>query len=103
MFAIIASGGKQYRVETGQVLRVETIEGAPGATVEFDEVLLVQKGDATTVGTPTVENAKVTGTVVDHGKDKKVVVFKKKRRKGYRRTRGHRQPFTEVKIESIKA
>ena len=103
MFAIIASGGKQYRVETGQVLRVESVEGAPGATVEFGEVLLVQKGDDTLVGTPTVENAKVTASVVDHGKAKKVVVFKKKRRKGYRRTRGHRQPFTEVKIESIEA
>lgn len=103
MFAIIATGGKQYRVEKDQVLRVETLDSEPGSKIEFGEVLLVQSGKDTKIGNPQVEGAKVTATVLEHDKDKKVIVFKKKRRKQYRRTRGHRQHFTEVRIESIQA
>jgi len=99
-FAVIRTGGKQYRVEPGTVIRVEKIEGDVGAAVEFNEVLLAG-GDAIRIGTPLVEGAIVRGQIVAHARDKKVLIFKKKRRKNYRRRRGHRQSLTTVKVTEI--
>ena len=101
--AIIKTGGKQYRVSTGDVLRVEKLEGEAGAAVTFDEVLMLGAGDGATIGTPRVDGAAVSAEIVKHGKGAKVIIYKFRRRKQYRRKRGHRQPFTEVKITEIKA
>jgi large subunit ribosomal protein L21 len=103
MYAVIRSGGKQQRVVPGDNLRVEKIPGAVGETVTFDEVLLTGDSDSVTVGTPTVANASVSAVITRQAKSKKITVFKYKRRKGYRRKRGHRQPFTEVRVQSIYA
>lgn len=100
MYAIIKTGGKQYKVSEGDLVRVEKLPYEVGDTVEFDEVLLVA-GDEVKVGSPVVENAKVTATVEDQNKDKKIVVFKYKPKKQYRKKHGHRQPYTLVKIDSI--
>ena len=102
MYAVIRSGGKQYKVSLGERVRVEAINAEKGATVEFD-VLAVFDGTQLKVGAPLVASAKVTGTVVAQDKARKIVVFTFKRRKGFRRTRGHRQPYTEVLIENIAA
>ncbi|MBM7644713.1 large subunit ribosomal protein L21 [Scopulibacillus daqui] len=102
MYAIIETGGKQLKVEEGQVLYIEKLHAEPGETVTFDKVLFVG-GDNVKVGQPTVEGASVTAKVEEHGRGKKVVVFKFKRRKNYRRKQGHRQPFTKVTIEKINA
>ena len=99
-FAVIRTGGKQYRVEPGTLIRVEKIEGDVGASIEFNEVLLAG-GDAVRIGTPLVEGAVVRGKIVAHARDKKVLIFKKKRRKNYRRRRGHRQSLTTVKVTEI--
>jgi large subunit ribosomal protein L21 len=99
-FAIIRSGGKQFTVEKGATLRVPTLKGEVGASVEL-EVLATGEGKETKVGAPLLEGAKVTATVVDHGRAPKIVVFKKKRRKHYKRTKGHRQGYTALKIDSI--
>jgi large subunit ribosomal protein L21 len=99
-YAVIRTGGKQYRVEPGSLIRVERLEGDVGATVEFTEVLLAG-GDAIRIGTPLVEGARVRGQIVDHLRDKKVLIFKKKRRKNYRRRRGHRQSLTTVRVTEI--
>ena len=99
-FAVIRTGGKQYRVEPGTLLRVEKIDGDVGTAVEFNEVLLAA-GDAVRIGTPLVEGAVVRGQIVAHARDKKVLIFKKKRRKNYRRRRGHRQSLTTVKVTEI--
>ena len=102
MYAIIQTGGKQYRVSPGDVLRVERLPGQRGDEVRLDQVLLVTSdGGDTRVGTPLVENASVRGQIVLQGKAKKVLVYKKKRRKGYRRKQGHRQLFTAVQIQEI--
>ncbi len=102
MYAIIQTGGKQYRVAPGDVLRVERLPGERGDAVNLDQVLLVtEDGGAVRVGTPLVENASVKGQIVRQGKGKKILVFKKKRRKGYRRRQGHRQLFTAVQIQEI--
>jgi large subunit ribosomal protein L21 len=103
MYAVIATGGKQYKVREGEVLRVEKITGEVGAAVSFDRVLLVSDGESVTVGKPLVENTAVTGHIVEQGKSKKVLVFKYKRRKRFRRKQGHRQEFTAVKIDRIGA
>ena len=103
MYAIIRTGGKQYRVEPGDVVRFESLDGEVGSSVTLDDVLLVGEGDDIQVGAPRVENAAVEGPVVEHGRDRKIRVFKHKRRKHYRRTRGHRQSFTAVKIERVQA
>jgi large subunit ribosomal protein L21 len=103
MYAVIATGGKQYRVEKGQVLRIEKIEAEPGASVTFDQVLLVGEGESVKVGTPQLSGAKVVGTVERHGKGAKVAIVKFRRRKHYLRQKNHRQPFTEVKISEIGA
>jgi large subunit ribosomal protein L21 len=101
-YAIIRSGGKQFRVEEGGTVRIPTLDAEAGATVELEALVIDGGGDAgVRVGSPAVEGAKVTGTVVDHGRGTKVIVFKKKRRKQYKRTQGHRQNYTTVKIESI--
>ena len=101
MYAIVETGGKQYRTEPGAVLEVEKLDGAVGATVTLDKVLLISSDAGTKIGTPTLSKAKVTGEVVAHGRSRKVIVFKKKRRKAYRRTNGHRQSFTKLKITGI--
>ncbi|MCI5168185.1 MAG: 50S ribosomal protein L21 [Candidatus Electrothrix sp. GM3_4] len=101
MYAIIRTGGKQYQVAAGDTLRVEKLQGEVGETVEIADVLLVANGDDIRVGTPAVEGAKVVATIVEQGKAKKVLVFKKKKRKGYRVMRGHRQLFTALNIQEI--
>jgi large subunit ribosomal protein L21 len=101
MYAVISTGGKQYKVSEGQTIRVEKVPGDVGSTVSFDRVLMFCDGDTIRVGQPTVEGASVTGRVVQQGKAKKVIVFKYKRRKGYRKKRGHRQHYTALKIDTI--
>jgi large subunit ribosomal protein L21 len=101
MYAVIKSGGKQYRVESGAQLRVESLVADVGAAVSFDEVLLVGTGDAVKVGAPLVSGAKVKATVLAHGRGEKVKIFKMRRRKHYQKTQGHRQNFTEVRIDDI--
>lgn len=101
MYAVIATGGKQYRVTQDGVLRVEKLAGEAGATVEFAEVLLVGEGTTVKLGTPLLKGGKVVGTIVRHGKGAKVSVIKFKRRAHYLRQKTHRQPFTEVKITAI--
>jgi large subunit ribosomal protein L21 len=102
-FAVIGTGGKQYRVSEGDLLQVERLEGNPGENVTFDEVLLIGGEDGIQVGTPRVSGAQVRGTILDQVRGPKVLVFKKKRRKQYRRTRGHRQDLTAVRIDAIQA
>lgn len=103
MYAIVETGGKQVRVEPGQIVRVEKLAAAAGDTVTFDRVLAVSNGDKFQIGTPLVEGASVKGTVVEQGKYRKIIVFKYKNKTNYRRKHGHRQPFTAVKIEAINA
>jgi large subunit ribosomal protein L21 len=100
MYAVIKTGGKQYRVAKNQVLVVERLAGEPGGTIEFGEVLMVG-GESPVVGSPTVAGAKVTATVLEQGKGEKVIIFKKRRRKNYRRRNGHRQLQTVVRIADI--
>jgi large subunit ribosomal protein L21 len=102
MYAIIRSGDKQFRAEPGATIRVPSLEAEPGDTVTFDQVLVASTDDGVNVGAPTVDGASVTGEVVRHGRDKKVIIFKWKRRKNYRRKKGHRQGFTEVRIAELK-
>ncbi len=103
MYAIIKTGGKQYRVSEGQAVRVEKLEGDPGDAVTLAEVLLVGGDGQTRIGTPRVEGASVTAEIVAQDRAKKIVVFKKKRRKGYHKKQGHRQAYTELKITGISA
>ncbi|WKB36844.1 50S ribosomal protein L21 [Terrilactibacillus sp. S3-3] len=102
MYAIIETGGKQLKVEEGQAVYVEKLPAEAGETVTFDKVLFIG-GEDVKVGTPTVEGASVTAKVVEQGREKKIVVFKFKKRKNYRRKQGHRQPYTKVTIETINA
>lgn len=101
MYAIVKTGGKQYQVSAGDQLMVEKLEGNVGDAVEFDEVLLVADGESVTVGKPVVEGAKVSATITEQGKHRKIKVFKRKRRKGYRLMKGHRQHFTALKVAEI--
>ncbi len=101
MYAIIRTGGKQYQVSTGEKLRVEKIEGNVGDTVELTDVLAVVDGEEAKIGQPVVAGAKVFATIVEQGKAKKVLVYKKKKRKGYEVKRGHRQMFTALEIGEI--
>ena len=103
MYALIKTGGKQYRVEEGKNIRVEKLEAQPGEEVVFDQVLAVGSDDGFKAGTPLVEGAKAVGRVLRQNKDKKIIVYKYKPKKNYRRKKGHRQPFTEVKIERIES
>ena len=100
MYAIIATGGKQYKDQEGDVIKVEKLGVEAGAEVTFDQVLLVGDGEVK-VGTPTVEGASVKATVVAEGKSKKVIVYRYKRKTGYHKKNGHRQPYTQVKIDKI--
>ena len=102
MYAIIATGGKQYKVAEGDIIRVEKLGAVEGDTITFDQVLIVNDGELK-VGTPTVANASVSATVLGEGKAKKVIVYRYKRKSGYHKKNGHRQPFTQVKIEKINA
>lgn len=102
MYAIIKTGGKQYRVSEGDVLRVEKLKGDVGATVEFGEVLMLG-GEKVAIGTPVVSGASVKAEILAQDRAKKIIVFKMKRRKNYRRKYGHRQPYTELKITGISA
>ena len=101
MYAVISTGGKQYRVAEGEVVRIEKLDAASGAEVEFTDVLLVKTDDQTYIGRPLVSGASVKGVVQDAGKGDTVLVFKYKKKKQYRRTRGHRQPFQDVRISAI--
>ncbi len=103
MYAIIKTGGKQYRVEEGEILKVEKLPNTEGEEVEFTEVLSVADDDGVKFGRPYLDGAKVTGKVIEQGKNKKIIVFKYKPKKRYRRKMGHRQPYSKVLIEKIEA
>ena len=103
MYAVIETGGKQYRVQEGDVITIEKLNVAAGDDITFDRVLLLNDGEKVQVGTPIVEAAKVFGSVVENGKGEKVIIFKYKSKKDYRKKQGHRQPYTMVKIESLSA
>ena len=102
MYAVIKAGAHQYKVQEGETLRIDKIDGAAGDTVNFDQVLMVG-GDKTTVGAPFVENARVEAQITEQVRDPKIVVFKFKRRKNYKKKRGHKQPVTVVEIKKINA
>jgi len=102
MYAIVNSGGKQYKVKEGDILKVEKLAGEVGDNVSFDKILMFSDDENVNIGTPLLEDVTVNGHIVEQGKAKKIIVFKYKRRKRYRRKQGHRQLFTAVKIDSIK-
>ena len=103
MYAIINISGKQYKATSGARLRVPKQNGETGTRLTFDKVLLINDGKNTKIGEPVLKGVSVTGTIIEHGRDKKILVYKKKRRKGYQRKNGHRQWFTEIEFDSIKA
>ena len=103
MYAVIKTGGKQYKVAAGDKVKVEKLTGDVGSTVVIDKVLLIADGETTTIGAPLVAGAKVNATVVSHGRNDKVMIFKMRRRKHYRKTQGHRQSYTELQIDTISA
>ena len=103
MYAIISSGGKQYKVEQGEIFRVEKLPGEIGAPVSFDKVLMLSDGETVQIGKPVLDKVTVQGHIVEQGKSKKIIVFKYKRRKRYRRKQGHRQSFTSIQIDTIEA
>jgi large subunit ribosomal protein L21 len=103
MYAVVATGGKQYKVQEGEVLRVEKLTGDVGTQVAFDQVLMLSDGENVKIGQPVLEGVQVKGHIVEQGKYKKILIFKYKRRKRYRRKQGHRQLFTAVKIDAIEA
>jgi large subunit ribosomal protein L21 len=101
MYAIIETGGKQYRVEEGETIFIEKVKAADGEVVAFEKVLMISGDEGLTIGKPYIENAKVEATILKTGKQKKVIIFKYKAKKDYRKKQGHRQPFTQVKIDKI--
>lgn len=103
MYALIQTGGKQYRVSPGEEVKVEKLPGKIGETVTFDKVLLTSDGETVNLGKPYLENARVAGRITNHGRNKKIVIFKYKRRKGYRRKQGHRQDFSLIRIDTIES
>ncbi len=103
MYAVVRTGGKQFRVEPGEAVRVEKLEGSVGDSIELGEVLLVGAEDGAKIGTPLVAGAKVVGTITAQGRGPKLTIFKMKRRKGYRRKAGHRQSYTEIRVDKIEA
>ena len=103
MYAVIASGGKQYKVQEGEILKVEKLDGQVGSEVAFDQVLLLSDGEAVKIGQPTLADVAVRGHIIEQGREKKILVFKYKRRKRYRRKQGHRHSYTAVKIDRIEA
>ncbi len=102
-YAVVRTGGKQFRVEPGTSVRVEKLDGTVGESVELAEVLLVGEKDRATIGTPLVDGAKVVGTITAQGRGPKITIFKMKRRKGYRRKSGHRQAYTEIRVDQIES
>ena len=102
MYAVIRSGGKQYRVSQGGSLRVEKLPGEVGSSVTLDDVLLIGGDGDVKIGTPKVDGAQITGTILAQGRGQKIRVFKMKRRKGYRRSQGHRQDYTEIRVDEIR-
>jgi large subunit ribosomal protein L21 len=102
MYAVIRTGGKQYRVEEGDILRVERLDVEPKKTFSFDQVLFLESDGGVAIGRPVVDGASVEAEVIRHARSKKIVIFKSHRMKTYRRTQGHRQDFTEVRIKGIK-
>ncbi len=103
MYAVIATGGKQYRVTKGETLRVEKLDGEEGSKVELDGVLMIADGDKISVGTPTLKKGSVTATIKSHGRGKKIEIIKFRRRKNSRTQAGHRQSYTEIEVTDIKA
>ena len=103
MYAIINISGKQYKATSGARIRVPKQDGETGTSLTFDKVLLINDGKNTEVGEPILKGASVTGTIIEHGRNKKILIYKKKRRKGYQRKNGHRQGFTEIEFGTIKA
>ena len=101
MYAVFRTGGKQFRAEPGRKILIPVLDADPGDTVTFEEVLLTGDGDDVSVGSPLLDGVSITAEVLRHGKDKKVIVFKRKRRKGYRKKQGHRQGFTEIRIDQV--
>ncbi|OQY08149.1 MAG: 50S ribosomal protein L21 [Desulfobacteraceae bacterium 4572_123] len=101
MYAVVSTGGKQYKVQEGETLSVEKLPGEVGSQISFDRVLMFSDDENISVGKPVIENAVVSAHIIEQGKARKILVFKYKRRKRYRRTQGHRQAFTKVKIDSI--
>jgi large subunit ribosomal protein L21 len=101
MYAVFRTGGKQFRAEPGKKIRIPSMEVEPGDSVTFDDILLTSDGKDVQVGAPSVKGAKVKAEVVRNGRDRKIIVFKRKRRKGFRRKQGHRQGFTEIRVEEI--
>ncbi|MGI6748834.1 MAG: 50S ribosomal protein L21 [Anaerovoracaceae bacterium] len=101
MYAVIETGGKQYKVQEGDVITIEKLKASVGDKVVFDKVLLMSDGENVKVGTPVIKEAKVYGSVIENGKGKKIIIFKYKAKKDYRKKQGHRQPYTMVKIESL--
>jgi large subunit ribosomal protein L21 len=101
MFAVFETGGKQFRAEPGGRIRVPSLDAEPGDTVTFDQVLLASDGDDVKVGLPIVDGASVRAEILRHGRDRKIIVFKRKRRKGYRKKQGHRQGFTEIRVDEV--
>lgn len=103
MYAVIMTGGKQYKVAPGEVVRVETLDAKKGDTVEIKDVYMIADGDNISVGKPKLESAMVTAEVVEEGRGEKLLIFKHRRRKGFRKTNGHRQNYTAIKVKEIKA
>ncbi|MBF0491157.1 MAG: 50S ribosomal protein L21 [Deltaproteobacteria bacterium] len=103
MYAVIKTGGKQYRIQEGEIVRVEKLPGVEGQAITFNHVLFTSDGEKIQMGAPLVDSASVEAEITRNGRDKKVLVFKKKRRKGYSKKQGHRQDFTEVKVLKINA
>jgi large subunit ribosomal protein L21 len=103
MYAVVSTGGKQYKVKRGETLRIEKISGEVGSSVTFDQVLMAGEGESVRIGQPLLENAAVQARIVEQDKAKKILVFKYKRRKRYRRKQGHRQPYTAIRIDDIVA
>jgi large subunit ribosomal protein L21 len=101
LYAVIKTGGKQYKVNEGSVLKVEKLEAQPGDRITLDQVLMIGDDDGVKIGDPLVANATVTVEVLEQGRDKKIIVYKYKKRKNYHKKQGHRQPFTKIKVEKI--
>jgi large subunit ribosomal protein L21 len=101
MYAVFRTGGKQFRAEPGKKIRVPTLDVEPGEFITFEDVLLASDGSEVQVGAPTVDGARVKAEILRHGRDKKIIVFKRKRRKNSRRKQGHRQGFTELRVDEI--
>lgn len=101
MYAVFRTGGKQFRAEPGERIKVPTLDAEEGSSITFDDILLASDGDEISVGAPVLDGVQVKAEVLRHGKAKKVIVFKRKRRKGYRKKQGHRQKFTEIQVSDI--